>query len=242
MTKPALVLVHSPLVGPLTWRPVAERMAAQGYAALCPSLSVPMAGAPPYVAAITATVAAQVRRAGVAGPVVLVGHSGAGPLLPALADELHVEVYGLVYVDSLLPQPGATWFDRAPAQLSEHLHRLASEGFLPPWHLWFDPGAVEETLPDPELRARFVAELPRVPLAYFQETAPATRWSGPGAYLRFSDGYRSDAEQARLRGWPVVEHHGSHLLMLTEPDGVASALKSTLSQLYTDPQPRLGAK
>jgi hypothetical protein len=31
VTQPSLVLVHSPLVGPLTWEPVAERLRRAGH-------------------------------------------------------------------------------------------------------------------------------------------------------------------------------------------------------------------
>ena len=37
--QPALVLVHSPLVGPLTWEPVAERLRSAGRMVVVPSLA-----------------------------------------------------------------------------------------------------------------------------------------------------------------------------------------------------------
>ncbi|MGH3924022.1 MAG: hypothetical protein ACRDTT_14325, partial [Pseudonocardiaceae bacterium] len=50
---------------------------------------------------------------------VLVGHSGAGPLLPAIAAA--TPTVGVIYVDAGLPQPGASWFDTAPPPLVAHL-------------------------------------------------------------------------------------------------------------------------
>ncbi len=50
--------------------------------------------------------------------VVLVGHSGAGPLLPGIATTLARRVRALIYVDSVLPYPGRSWLDAAPAALA----------------------------------------------------------------------------------------------------------------------------
>jgi alpha-beta hydrolase superfamily lysophospholipase len=62
-----------------------------------------------------------------AAPVVLVGHSGAGLLLPAIADALTVDVAALVFVDSFLP-PASGSLRLAPAGLMSQLRALASHG------------------------------------------------------------------------------------------------------------------
>jgi hypothetical protein len=100
---------------------------------------------------------------------------------------------------------------------------------LPPWNEWFGPGVLEELVPDPELRGRFVAELPRLPLAYFEETAPEASTLGPSAYVLLSDVYGENAAQARARGWPVVEQRTHHLAMLTDPSPIAEALTRSLA-------------
>jgi len=48
MPELTLVLVHSPLVGPLTWEPTAKRLRQMGYQVLVPSLAGIVGGAPPY--------------------------------------------------------------------------------------------------------------------------------------------------------------------------------------------------
>src|SRR2546425_6243858 len=78
------VLVHSPLVGPLTWALVAETLHQWGHDALVPVLRDTDDDDRPYwqqqVASVTPALAAvPADRA-----LVLVGHSGAGALLPAL--------------------------------------------------------------------------------------------------------------------------------------------------------------
>jgi pimeloyl-ACP methyl ester carboxylesterase len=224
-----LVFVHSPLVGPLTWRAVADRFTAAGRRTLLPDLTGAMAGPAPYLPRIAATVAEAADPAG--APVVLIGHSGAGPLLPGIASALGVPVRALVYVDAGLPYPGQTWFERAPADLVAHLRGLASGGSLPPWHEWFPADAVAGLLPDPPLRDRFTAELGPLPLDFFDEPMPAADWSGPAGYLLLSEAYRDDVTRAAGRGMPVVERLSDHLAMVTAPAPVTAALRELLAAL-----------
>jgi hypothetical protein len=57
----------------------------------------------------------------------------------------------------------------------------------------------------------------------------------PCAYLRFSDGYRSEAETAAQLGWPVRVLPGEHLHMLVDPAGVAEALSDLTGDLILAP-------
>lgn len=224
-----LVFVHSPLVGSLTWRAVADRFAAAGRATALPDLTGAVTGPAPYLPRIVQAVAAVTAPPG--RPVVLIGHSGAGPLLPAIAAGLPVPVHALLFVDAGLPYPGQTWSERAPAPLVAHLRELASGGSLPPWHEWFPPEALAGLLPDPALRARFTADLHRLPTDYFEERMPAADWAGPAGYLLLSEAYRDDATEAAGRGMPVVERDSHHLGMLTSPDDVAGGVRELLAAL-----------
>lgn len=152
MTAGVFVLFHSPLVGPLTWRAIADVLQATGRTAVVPSLSHAMASGPPYYEKLANTVADAARAQGGQSPMTLVGHSGAGALLPAVADALDSPVCATVFVDSVLPHPGVSWFHDAPTELAAHLRSLARDGVLPPWDRWFAPNALAELLPDPELR------------------------------------------------------------------------------------------
>ena len=226
-----LALVHSPLVGPATWQAVAEVLRDEGEFVVVPDLTRSVAAGPPVLPAVQQAAADAVDASRPDGSVALVGHSGAGPLLPGIADRTVAPVRALIYVDSLLPQAGVSWFDRAPHDLADHMHGLARDGLLPPWNEWFEAGAVEELLPDPLVRRRFVAELPRLPLVCFDEAMPPASWDGPSGYILLSEAYQRDAAQARRQDWPVLERRGHHLSMLTDPANIASAIHELIRLL-----------
>ncbi|WP_405691489.1 alpha/beta fold hydrolase [Streptomyces sp. NBC_00057] len=228
--RPALVLVHSPLVGALTWQPVAKVLHARGHVTIVPSLAKVFGGTGPYYPRLAAAVAKEIDRHKSGRQIVLVGHSGAGALLPAITSTTTTTVVGTIFVDALLPHPGLRWFDTAPVELREHLCELALDGRLPPWNGWFPPGTVEALLPDPHLRARFCAELPNVPLAYFEEPAPAHPGPTPSrsAYLQLSDAYEAEALQAKREGWRVSHRTAHHLTILTEPQEISAALEELI--------------
>jgi len=222
-----LVLLPSPLVSALSWRACADQLRAEGYQPVIPAVTVLYA---PYHDSIAQAVA---RELADPEPVVLVAHSGAGALLPAIAAHLPGPVRAAVYVDALLPTPGESWFDGAPAALAERLRELATDGVLPPWHEWFPQEAIVGLLPDPELRAEFTGSLPRLPLAYFAEAAPAlpAYWPPPSGYLQLSTAYDAQAAQARALGWPVRTLHLDHLALLTRPALVAAPLADLVTEL-----------
>ena len=81
-------------------------------------------------------------------------------------------------------------------------------------------------IPDAVLRAGVLAELHPQPLAFRQEPIPVfAGWpDAPCAYIKFSRGFQSPAEQARQRGWGTYEFDGGHFHMLVDPSAVANAL------------------
>lgn len=223
---PVLVFVHSPLVGPLTWEPVAACFRRRGYPVVVCSLAGVTDGGPPYYWRIAEAAARAVVDTEGDRPVVLVGHSGAGALLPAIADAVGGRVRGAVLVDAIHPHPDSSWLDTAPAQLREHLAGLVWAGRLPAWNEWFPSDVFDALLPDVGMRERFIAELPRLPVAYFEEPAPvALNWPAVRcAYVRLSEAYDRSADEAEHRGWWVHRENADHLAMLTQPDRVTDAV------------------
>ncbi|MDJ1130701.1 hypothetical protein [Streptomyces iconiensis] len=227
---PELVLVHSPLTGPGTWQPVAEVLRQHGRKVSLPSLTTALTAGGPYYPALVSAAAGQARLGEQGAPVVLVGHSGAGPLLPALARSAARArtVAGTVYADAQLPHPGRSWLEEAPPELAEQIAGLAAGGQLPPWNTWFPADVIAHELPDPAVRDRFLAEIPRVPLAYLGERAPEAATDpdhARTAYLRLSGQYEAMAVRAEANGHRVLRRTSHHLGLVTDPEGTAVALE-----------------
>jgi hypothetical protein len=224
-----LLLVHSPLVGPASWDLVAADLAGRGYEVSVPDLTGTVAVGPPYCSR-----QAEVIARGASGrPVILIGHSGAGPLLAA-AGAIAGAVQGYVFVDAGLPIPGKTWMETVPSDLAAQVLQMADDhGWLPPWPRWWGEQALAGLIPDPGARRRFADGCPRLPLAMFEEVyPPLPRWpDAPAAYLLLSEAYQDEAARARELGWPVTEQASHHLALLTDPGLVAGSLHDLLGRL-----------
>lgn len=229
---PLVVLVHSPLVGPTTWEAVAEHLAALGYGVRVPDLTGTVAAGqrPPYCPRQASVIAAS---AG-SHPALLVGHSGAGPLLAA-AGARAGGARGYIFADAGLPTPGQAWMDTVPPELARQVRDMAGDtGWLPPWSRWWSDDELAGLLPDPDLRCRFADSCPPLPLALFEETHPVVPpdWAAvPAGYLQLSEAYLEQAAAARDRGWPVLVRESQHLAPVTDPGMVGDALHELLRRL-----------
>ena len=228
-----LLLVHSPLVGCETWDLVAADLAGRGYQVGVPDLTGTVEAGPPYCSRQAAVIA----DSAAGETAILIGHSGAGPLLAA-AGALIAQVRGYVFADAGLPAPGQSWMDTVPPGLATQLRQMAdAQSWLPPWPQWWGEDALAGLLPDPDVRRRFAAGCPRLPLAMFEEVHPPApqRLDAPAAYLQLSEAYADQAAQARQHGWPVTHLAAHHLAPLTDPALVAGSLRELLSQLQHKP-------
>jgi hypothetical protein len=219
-----LALLHSPLLGPLTWRAVGD---------LLPDAEIPVwprlstLGEHRYPA-LAAAMATAIDRA---GDPIAVAHSGAGALMPAVAALTARPLRGVIFCDAILPHPGLSWFDTAPPNLSLNLRAGAEDGLLPSWDRWWPPGALERLVPDETVRATLVGELEPIPVGYFEEEAPTAELKTPAAYLQLSGAYEEEARLAGFQGWPVVRLPLHHLAMLTHAQAVASAIEGLAERL-----------
>lgn len=228
MTATRFVLLHSPLLGPLTWRAVAAALQANGTKAEAPAWTPLSRVEGGYYETLADDMAAQI--AAGEGTPLLVAHSGAGALAPVLAARLP-QVAGVVFVDAILPHPGRSWFDTAPQGLRETLLSGVVVGVLPAWSDWWPPGALERLVPDEATRSALIAELEPIPAAYFEEPAPPTALAAPAAYLKLSESYEDEARLANRQGWPLVRQPLHHLAPLTEPAVVARSLEGLAARL-----------
>jgi hypothetical protein len=216
----SFTLVHSPLVGPLSWSAVEVELRKRGHAVQVPSL-VSAATSGRWLACVDAAVGGAAR----GDDQVLVGHSGAGPLMPLIAGRMDRPPQRLVFVDAILPPEDGE--RSVSGTLLQHLRTIETEGRLPPWSEWFGPGVMEELIPDDHLRSAVVADMPRLPLSYFEGVIPVpSGWMRTSCrYVLLSEAYREEAGEATSRGWHVYEHLGSHLDILNRPVEIADSLE-----------------
>ncbi|MFI6096561.1 hypothetical protein ACIA8G_13455 [Lentzea sp. NPDC051213] len=223
-----VVLMHSPFLGPSSMRPLADELASDGAAVLLVDLQMTINEAPVHQRLIGAFADA-LDDSGVAGPLVLVGHSGAGPLLPCFADALEMDVAGLVFLDSDLPTPGRAWRETVDPALVSKVKASVRDGKLPRWDRWF-PEDPFRLIPA-ELREEMRDEAPEVPWEFLKEQRPSVEWTGPCGYVLLSAHYEDAAANADKLGWPVERVESHHLAAATSPSAVAAALTSVISRL-----------
>jgi hypothetical protein len=231
VTPPSVALLHSPIVGAASWGRLPEVLSALGVRAVV--VDVADDDEPPYAQRYVARAALQLAAAAPEAPLVLVGHSGAGPLLPQVGWARRAAgqpVGGYVFLDAMLPSPGRrsrldvleVTDPESAAWLREH----------PRFPEWTDADLATE-VPDAALRHALLASLRPRTLDFFTEPLPyPPDWpDAPCGYLRTSPAYDSDLRQARARDWPLTERGGGHFAALTDPEGVARDLLALLAQL-----------
>ncbi|MFC4562491.1 alpha/beta hydrolase [Nocardiopsis mangrovi] len=223
--RPVFVLVHSPSVGPSTWRPVAEQLTSAGHRVRVPSLLHIGTGAAPFWPRVVSAVRDRLRQVPAGSPVTLVAHSNAGVFLPAIRSGLDHPVAGSIFVDAALPaRTGPT--PVVSPELLESLRPMAVNGRLPRWSDWWDEADVAALLPDPAMRRMVVEEQPTLPLSYYEQHVPVPNgWDDhPCSYVLFGPPYDRLAAEARGRGWRVAHLPGAHLHQIVDPAGTARHL------------------
>jgi pimeloyl-ACP methyl ester carboxylesterase len=224
------VLVHSPLVGPLTWSLVAEELRQREIDTVVPVLHDTESSEAPCWRQHVASVTQAVTSLPEDRALVLVGHSGAGPLLPAIGQSCGYRVGAYIFVDAALPLDGKSRLDGMEADDPEFAAQLrgclAAGGRFPTWNA----EDLRAVIPDDRLRQRMVAELRPRPLAFFQEPIPgfAHGPDAPCAYLQFSAPYARAAWHARRASWAYRELEAGHFHMLVDPAAVTNALLELL--------------
>lgn len=232
---PAIILLHSPFVGPLTWQPVADELVERGHTTYVPSLLAAGQAPPPFWPHALDAVNTCVADLPEDQQFILISHSNAGLFNPLIAAQAHRHVAGCVFADALVP-PDAETVPTMPTQLAGPLEARAVDGLLPAWTNWFDDDAVAALFPDEQTRLDVTAEQPQLPVSYCRERVPVPAgWDQrPCGYLQFSEAYDNQAQRARQRGWPVRHLPGQHLHQLVCPAAVTDGLLEILQRLGID--------
>ena len=220
------VLIHSPLVGPLTWSLVADQLRQRGLDVIVPALRDSPNSNEPFWKQHAESVSRALSPIPEETRVTLVAHSGAGPLLPAIRESLVHPVNAYVFVDAGIPQNGATRLDLMKsedpewaAQFQEHLQ---GGGHFPDWS--FDD--LQEVIPDEVLRRQMIAELRPRGLDFFTEPIPVfDGWPDAACiYIQFSPPYEYPATQAHAAGWQTYKVEAGHFHILVNAASITDLL------------------
>jgi pimeloyl-ACP methyl ester carboxylesterase len=224
--KVVLVLIHSPLVGPFTWSMIADELQQRQVETLVPALvDEGNREAPYWQQHVDAVVSALDALPTNLAPV-LVGHSGAGALLPAIGNATYRPIAAYLFVDAGIPLNGLSRLDVMATEDPEFAQSLrdvlAAGGAFPTW----TEEDLASVLPNPLIRRQLVAEVRPRSLDFFTEPIPVpSSWpDSPCAYLQFSPAYDAPAKKAREAGWPCLELNAGHFHMLVDPPSVATAI------------------
>lgn len=233
-TTPRLwLLVPSFLLGPETWRGVAEvlRMLRQDVVVPAPKPTTPREAdhLSPWLDDVLSVVPEEPNLR-----VVAVGHSATCPRMPMVVDaliEAGYEVETLILVNGRFPEDQVVPVDREAPMMDMLDNLVRPDDYLPPWHRWWG-SMVEDMLPDDEARLRVFSEAKPVPRAIFDQPIPAPKLPGEVglAFLAMGEMYQPSHDEARREGWAVARIEGEHLHMVVEPVLVAGTLMSLVGQ------------
>ncbi|MEO6456669.1 MAG: hypothetical protein ABIO92_00120 [Chloroflexia bacterium] len=229
----AFILIHSPLVGPFTWALVAKEFEQRQIKVVVPSLTSNPGSDVPYWKQHAYAVARSTQTLPPDEAVVLVAHSGAGMLLPAIRQVMGRPIAGYIFVDAGIPQDGKGRLDRFEHEAAEQFRRSAIDGLLPTW----TDADLAQVIPDDQTRARFVADLKPLPLAVYEEPIPVfDGWpDAPCSFIAFrSDDeyvYADSLRHVEQQRWLSAKMVGMHFHMLVDPVAVVDALLSVTREM-----------
>jgi hypothetical protein len=227
------VLIHSPLVGPLTWKLVADQMRQRAIEVIVPTLEDSPNSLEPYWKQHAESVSQALSQISKETSLTLVAHSGAGPLLPAIRAELANPINAYVFVDAGIPRDSATRLDLMKSEDSDWAKQfqeyLENGGRFPNW----SSEDLHEIIPDENLRNRLVTEINPRALDFFTEPIPVFEgWpDAPCVYILFSEPYKGAARQARESGWQTYELESGHFHMLVDPKTVTDLIIESVNKL-----------
>jgi hypothetical protein len=227
------VLLHSPLVGGLTWTLVADQIQQWGQNVIIPTLQDAPDSNKPFWKQHAESVVQVLSHIPDNESVSLVAHSGAGPLLPIIGQSIANPIKAYVFVDAGLPRASATRLDLMKLEdlewAQQFEEKLKRGGRFPDW----SEQDLREIVPDEYLRNQLVAEIHPRGLDFFTEPIPVfPEWpDAPCIYILFSPPYIKAEIQARQNGWKTYKLEVGHFHMLVDPKAVADIIIRSVDEI-----------
>lgn len=204
--NPLLLLIHSPLVGPSSWRPLEKTARDRGFDVRRPDLTSVAAARSPkwrhFVDLATQSAARTGKR-----------------------------LRSMIFVDAIVPPAEGT--HATSQQFLAFLDDKVVEDTLPQWIDWWPPEVIDAMVPNQKDLNELRHDMPRLPRSFFDETVPVPQnWStGPCAYLKLSAAYEREYTDVRQMGWKHSAIDGTHLSIFTDPAAVLNAIEGLVEQL-----------
>jgi hypothetical protein len=223
----------SPLLGPASWRGVAEVMTGLGQATLIADAAMTTRSDTDHVGPWIADV---LRRPIPDDdlPVVVVGHSAACPRVPLAARcllDTGWNVKALICVDGRFPD-GVSFTSSRPEFAAMLDGMVRPDDYLPPWPRWWG-SLVEGLVVDEAARDHVFNEAKPIPRRWFDQPCPVPKLpdSLARAFLCFGHSYLESGERADQEGWLSYRLAGDHLHQVVAPESVAATLMAMISCL-----------
>jgi pimeloyl-ACP methyl ester carboxylesterase len=231
--QPTFVLVHGAFHGGWCWDLVAEPLRQLGYRVFTPTLTglaerqhllSPAVDLDLWVGDITTLIEHEHLT-----DVILVGHSFAGHVITGVAGRCARRLRHLVFLDGGPAEPGVPVAASLPppvwaARMATAFERCGVRCFHAPPAGYFG-------IDDPGLAAWLESRLTPMPVAAYTTSLALREPLGTGYPVSFIhctapalEIAAQAAEQARARGWTMIEIPTGHDAMLTAPDAVVAIL------------------
>lgn len=227
------VLIHSPLVGGLAWTLVADQMRQRDLNVVVPLLKDSPDSNEPFWKQHAESVSQALAEIPKDTSLILVAHSGAGPLLPAVRQFTTNPIKAYVFVDAGIPRNGASRLDlmksEDPEWAEQFQDQLERGDRFPNW----SSDDLREIIPDEILREKMVSEIQPRALDFFTEPIPVfDGWpDAPCVYIQFSSPYEKSADQARQSGWQTYKLEAGHFHMLVDAPIVTNLIVEGVNKL-----------
>ena len=227
------LLIPSPLLGPASWRPVAEVLQGLGQEAViaAPAMTTTadLDHVTPWINDILEVEPPNDRLS-----TVLVTHSAACPRAPLAVDHLIGKgwsIEAMILVDGRFPD-GRAFTDSVPRYGAMLDGMIRPDDYLPPWPRWWG-SLVEGLVVDPVARDLVFNEARPVPRTWFDQPCPVPELPaavGQG-FLSFGPGYEEACRTADGEGWLTRRLAGDHLHQVVAPVSVAGTLMAMVAEM-----------